>query len=431
MTEEIRHSERTHVALGGSSTYRWWNCPGSINLINLLGRDASSKDSVFSREGTAAHELAELCLRREQEAADYIGQQINGITVDALFAEAVQTYVTTCREYLSDPDWECWIERRFTLKPLDPPGPMAGTSDFVAINRKRKLLTVIDLKFGQGVRVDAKGNFQIRYYALGALLSLPPSTRIDTVVGIIVQPRVENGTTTDSYSVFDLGRWGLELIEHAKATLDPKAPLNPGPWCSKSFCPARGRCPAQSAKQLTIVQDAFAAAAKRRDVPTIDVKLLTPEEVGALYSRLDEVEAAIKAIREAAMGFLKQGIPLPDGKGGQYKLKPSLGHRKYVDQKTAEGWLTSVLGISDNDIWERELISPATAEKLAIQQETLKKDSRKTKAEIKAWVQAQLAEITTRPETAPKIELDTDPIPAQQARRVEFVADKGLASNNK
>lgn len=54
------HAERAHAVLGASGADRWINCPPSARLQEHI----PDKISEYADEGTAAHELSELILRR-------------------------------------------------------------------------------------------------------------------------------------------------------------------------------------------------------------------------------------------------------------------------------------------------------------------------------------------------------------------------------
>ena len=60
----VDHTARAHAKLSPSSAYRWIACPGSIRLSAGI----PDTSSVFAEEGTAAHELCELCLRDRTDA---------------------------------------------------------------------------------------------------------------------------------------------------------------------------------------------------------------------------------------------------------------------------------------------------------------------------------------------------------------------------
>ena len=59
---KIKHSERAHALLSASGANRWLACTPSAKLEEQYGE---RKSSPYAAEGTLAHELAELYLRRD------------------------------------------------------------------------------------------------------------------------------------------------------------------------------------------------------------------------------------------------------------------------------------------------------------------------------------------------------------------------------
>ena len=79
------HADRAHASLGASSASRWMACPGSVRLSEGMPNISSD----YAREGTAAHELAEMCLRQGKPASAFLEQEIEGFEVTEDMAEAV------------------------------------------------------------------------------------------------------------------------------------------------------------------------------------------------------------------------------------------------------------------------------------------------------------------------------------------------------
>lgn len=361
------HAERAHAALGASACSRWWNCPGSIRLSEGL----PSTSSVYADEGTAAHELAQLCLEGRQDAAEYVDRTVAGFVVDEDMASAVQVYVDHCR---SAPASDTMIEARFDLAPLDPPGPMFGTADFVAYDQAEQTLHVYDLKFGKGVQVAAADNPQLKYYALGAMIRLGNDKPVSRIVAAIVQPRAPGDPIRPAeFDAFDLMEWSIELMDRAKGTQQPDAPLQAGAWCK--FCPAAGRCPEQAAQAVAVAQLEFADVVASKEpecslmLPIADA--LSPEQVGFILDRADELDAWLRDVRLAATALLNRGTDVPG-----WKMVAKRGSRKWQDEEAAA--LAFLLdGAPEAEVYEVAVRSPAQLQTLFA--ERLQKENGGTK----------------------------------------------------
>jgi Protein of unknown function (DUF2800) len=230
------HNSRLHSELSASGADRWMHCPGSVRMCG--GRP--SVETVFAAEGTAAHELAQAVLTEDRDADAYIGMMFGDFIVTADMASAVQIYVDTCRR-VADACAFYRIEQQFDLSPLQPPVPIFGTADFIAYSSRRHGLHVVDFKYGKGVLVSTRGNAQLHYYALGASLSIDEP--VSSVTMTIVQPRTSGDPVrTASTGAIELAEWSFTLLDRARATQQPDAPLVAGDWCR--FCPAKACCPA-------------------------------------------------------------------------------------------------------------------------------------------------------------------------------------------
>ncbi|BFL99329.1 hypothetical protein TPCV3_09830 [Cutibacterium avidum] len=140
------------------------NCPPSAVLES--GEPDSS--SAAAEQGTAAHALAEWKLRRALHQApafkpesDWIDDEMQHYTDD--YVAFVQEHISLAREACGDP--QVLIEQRLDFSHVVPGG--FGTGDCLIIAEPK--LQIIDLKYGQGVLVEAERNPQLMLYALGAL----------------------------------------------------------------------------------------------------------------------------------------------------------------------------------------------------------------------------------------------------------------------
>jgi hypothetical protein len=412
--DAMLHADREHADLGASNCYIWWNCPGMLNLMRKL--KPIRRTSPEAEKGTAAHEVAHLCLLNSQDAIEMVDRVFNNIVIDEDTAYNVQKYVDLCRSFMT-PDSECFTERKFNLKKLSPPAPMLGTSDFSAVIRKQRKLIIVDYKNGY-IQVDAQGNPQLKYYVLGVLCSLPADVLIEDIEVYIVQPNGRGpAVKTANYKMSEIFEWHLELLEHARATQEPDAPLCAGSWCK--FCPNAGLCQTQADAAMEAAQLEFVAepepGTEMVTYATTEVRQLTPEQLGNLMLKFPLVEDFMRSVEDTVKGMIASGIDVPN-----WKLISSLGHRFWKNPDVTSKKLTSSWGLEENDVWERKLVSPATVEKLL--RPKLRELGIKGKNADEMLAQA-LGPLTDRPNGKPRLVRDTDPAPALLAPGDEFTAE--------
>lgn len=422
----LNHADREHVELSPSSSYRWMACPASIRL----SRGIPNRSSAASLEGTAAHELAQLCLTNRQDAEEYVGRVVSEHEVTAEMAEGVQVYVDEVRRVHHDalPSAR-WIEHRVNLAALNPPGPMAGTADALCYVTGHSTVYVHDLKFGARTRVAADSP-QLRIYALGAMLAVaadPVFGRMPVrrVVATIVQPRQpaagRDPIRSIEYDAEDLLFWAELLMEHARAALAPDSPAKAGAWCQ--FCPAAGRCPEQAKDALRVAQLEFGdLVAQQATPPPADAAVLSPEELGRIASALPALEQFIRSVRAAVVGEISEGREVPG-----WKLVETEGHAKWQAPEDAAVNLL-MHGI---DPWQpQEIISPAKAREritatsygFAIEDWEAAgkpKGKKPTKKDHEALARDALAPATYRPRNTALVPA-ADPRPAIAGGAAEF-----------
>lgn len=353
-----------HSVLGASSSHRWMKCAGSVRL----SADQPDTSSIYAMEGTAAHEVAEQCLRDGVDADLYIGQTIHvvdqsdpsgetqvPIEVTADMVEAVQVYLDYIRETAGSLDLH--IEVRVSLadvKPEDVDVDMFGTVDCAFYDEDERHLHVNDYKHGRGTVVEVPGNTQCLYYALGAILKL--RKRPDKITTTIVQPRAPH---TDGPVRSFTYTWG-EIIEFkdavmaaAQRAMAPDAPVGPvGDHCK--FCPAMAVCPAQHENALSVAGDEFGTALETLE--GADPGELTEGQFLQILEAADAIEDYLRAVRERAHMLLEQGVDVPG-----WKLVAKRATRRWADEETAAKYLQRKLG--KKGAYNLKLLSPAQAEK--------------------------------------------------------------------
>jgi hypothetical protein len=317
-----------HSKIGASSMHRWSQCPGSVRLSEGI----ESVSSKYAEEGTEAHALAERVLRNGAKAwagADPEMREHVGVYVDLIQRERKGN--------------EFWIEHKFNLDNLYP--GLYGTADAVIYDAKTKTLRVYDLKYGAGLAVEVERNPQLLYYALGALLSV--DLPCETVETVIVQPRCphpDGSVRRWSIPAVDLIDFGADLVKYAKATEKPDAPLVPGAWCR--FCPAAGVCPATRSKAQDLAKREFSS----------DLSY-DPKQLAETLTWLPVLEGWIESVRQFAYAEAEHGRTPPG-----WKLVEKRATRKWRDEDEAAKACGKLL--SDDELYETKLLSPAKVEKL-------------------------------------------------------------------
>ena len=327
-----------HALLSASSSHRWLNCNPSARLE----QEFADRETEAAAEGTAAHALAEhklrkaLKMRTKKPISKYDSDEMDAYT---------DGYVEFVLEQLAEAKKDCkdpliLVEQKLDFSCFVPDG--FGTGDCIII--ADKTLHIIDLKYGQGILVEAEGNPQMMLYALGALRLFDSLYDIETVSMTIYQPRRENVST-----------WSIPvdaLMEWTENTLKPKAELAfkgegeflPGSWCT--FCKAAVKCRARAEAKLQLAQYEFAMP-----------PLLTDEEIEDILVRLDDLTKWANEIMAYA-----QNAAINQGKVWRgFKLVESRTNRKYTDE---EAVAQAAKNAGYHDIYKHSLITITEMERL-------------------------------------------------------------------
>lgn len=338
-----------HSLNSPSSFSRRINCPGSANME----KDLPNKSSPYAAEGTAAHELAEMCLLKDHEPAEYFGEEIvidkdgsvQRFTVNQDMIDAVKTHVDYCRGLLADEDL---VEEKFELPFLGK--DEKGTSDYTGLTPE--ILHVVDYKHGRGVPVEAIGNIQGLCYGLGAARRFQKEDW-KTLRITIVQPRAyhEDGPIR-SWDVprEELADYIVNFAFYAKRTQDPHAPLNVGDWCR--FCKAKPICPQQAIfAQETAEMDFEDPTSK-----PVPVNFLTDEQIADLVlNKIKLIEQWCQSVKDYAQSRAEEGSPPPGT-----KLVATRAVRIFSDKDAAEQALSARYG---EKVYNKKFMSAPQVEK--------------------------------------------------------------------
>jgi len=395
--------ELEHSPIGASSSNRWMRCPGSVRAL----RNIEDRPSKPAAEGTAAHAIAEECLRDGTDADEHEGRvlEVDGweFEVDEDMVNGVQLFLDVMRETQESMGAkEIFPEQRMSLERVRP--GMFGTCDASAIKGKR--LAVGDFKYGR-VRVSARENSQGLYYALGALFAMDPHKKVEEIEIIIVQPRtpdpVRRWVVTRDY----MKKWAKVLRKAADATRDPDAPRIPGAiqceWCDfKTHCPELETYVHERASIEFDDDDEFVSAEGVTDGETDDVEDLAPSIVRRTLEWGPLVKSYIDACETKAAELMEMGVPL---KG--YKLVERRAHRKWKGAVPVTEKALRAKGLTKKSLYkDPALKSPAQVEKL------LPKDQR-----------SDIAYLYSAESSGHKVVPEADPAPAARAGAASDFAD--------
>lgn len=354
------------------------------------------KDTIFTREGTIAHAMAEAILRDmlaqnlEQfpEPAEYLTSRSGVILAEFCktcdregldwreMAETVYDhYVRPVYEAylgakLQDPDAELLIEARLKLSEFIPEG--FGSSDAVLIYGRT--LEVFDLKYGKGVKVDAEKNAQMMCYALGAYCGPGETYDIADVRMTIIQPRLRHESS-----------WAItapDLLHWAHTSLKPAAQLAfrgegeqvPGEHCR--FCKVAAKCRALADYTLRVTQE------------KTEPGVMSLEEIAKLLPHFATIKSWISSVEEFALEAALEGDTIPG-----YKVVEGRSVRKISN--TAE----AIARLDGAGIPAENYLKPAELKTLTDLEKTLTKKGFKT----------ILGDLVIKPEGKPTLVEEADP----------------------
>jgi len=302
-----------HALLSASSAHKWIACPPSA----LLSKKFEDSSSSFAQEGTDAHTLAQYKLEKllglptkdPTESLSFYDEEMNDHAEN--YAAFVLEQVEKAKETCVDP--QVLIEQKLDFSSYVPEG--FGHVDCLII--ADGTLTVIDYKYGLGIKVSSERNPQMFCYALGGLTLFDGIYDIDNVRLIIYQPRREN---ISEYSISK-----SELIQWAEDVLSPTAELaskgegeyKAGEHCQ--FCKAKATCRKRAEYNLELAKYDF-------EVPAT----LDHDEIAAILVKADELISWANDVKEYA---LKEALNGTKFEG--FKLVAGRSNRKYTDEAAA------------------------------------------------------------------------------------------------
>ncbi|MCF8566877.1 DUF2800 domain-containing protein [Alicyclobacillus tolerans] len=344
-SQPVPHETRSHALLSASSSKIWLSCTPSARLSEQF----PDTESVYAKEGSLAHEIAELKLRKafvEPMGPRKFNSQLKKLKENPLYQSEMDKHTDTYVDYISHivhayntPPYVA-VEKRLDYSFYAPEG--FGTGDCVII--AGNTLYINDLKYGKGVPVDANGNTQMRLYALGAIAEYGILYPITEVKMAIIQPRLDT-IGEDSISVDELLAWGESIKPIAQLAFAGQGEFVPGDHCR--FCRARFTCRARVEVHTAL-----------EDFKQMKPPLISDEEVGDILERARNLAKWVADLEEYALTQCLSGSNIPG-----WKAVEGRGSRQFTNTDEAFHRLMEN-GIEEAMLYERKPLTAPNVEKL-------------------------------------------------------------------
>lgn len=342
--------ERAHAKLSASSAARWMACPPSVNMTESMPDTASS----YAAEGTLAHSLAELALRKyftkgigPKKYEKMRDEIITNATWEGepLYKKEMDGYVETYFDYVKSVALGynspfVVLEKRVDFSSWVPGG--FGTADCIIISGDT--LHVIDLKYGKGVPVSAENNPQLQLYALGAYHAYKILYDIKTIKLSIVQPRL-NSISEWSLDLSDLFEFGTKVAAAAMLADQGGGEFNPGEHCK--FCPGRAVCRARAEYNVQLA-----------GFSKLQPETISNDEIGHYLQLGRNVASWLKDLEDYALSQCLAGQEVAG-----WKAVEGMSWRAWTDRDAAFNAIIES-GVNEAMLYERKPLNIAEVEKM-------------------------------------------------------------------
>jgi hypothetical protein len=349
--------KKQHALLAPSSAERWLHCTPSAREEEKYAEEDSSESSLYAQEGTLAHELGcnliayTLKFGANSTIADVepFINNIEDIKKNHLYNKEMLDYMQAYRDFVIEKynemrsktkDAVLFLEQRLDFSLYVNGG--FGTGDSIIIGDGN--IEIIDLKYGQGIKVEAKENKQMMLYALGAYTAYSYIYDIKSVTMTIYQPRINNYSSWN-IEMSELLKWGNnELRPKAILAYEGLGNYEAGKHCH--FCKARNRCKEYANYCLEVMKEPLQQANELKDKDIINI-LQKADIIKKWLSSIEEY-----ALNEALKGKKWQG----------YKLVEGRSNRVFTDNDKVVDTLTKA-GIAEALLYDKKLKTITTLEK--------------------------------------------------------------------
>lgn len=335
-----------HALLGPSSASRWMACPPSVNLT----KDMPDTTSEYAAEGSLAHEIAELKLKKKivdpGMSARKFNAEMKKLKGRELYQEEMQEFTDIYVDFIQEQMCACEntpyvaVEQKVDFSQYVPQG--FGTADCILISGD--IIHIIDFKYGRGVVVDAEENPQMLLYTLGAYLAYNFLYDIKRIQMSIVQPRVSHFSSWEC-DVDYLLSFAEKAKEKALMASEGQGEFQAGKHCK--FCKAKTTCRTRAEENLELEGWQYALP-----------PLLKTHEVGHILKKAEDLAAWAKELKEWALSECLNGNEIPG-----WKAVHGRGSRSFTDTDEAVKVLVEK-GIAEELLYERKYLTLAHMEKV-------------------------------------------------------------------
>ena len=399
MPKPSSQSSPPKLKLRPSDAHRWLSCKASPGMLVKHADDLPQQTFAYTEEGTLAHEYA---------ASILLGRKWSGAKIDADMKAYVSEYVDFVRRRLKElgPKAKLLVEQKM---PLFYAPDSNGVVD-VAISSPDSL-HIIDLKYGEGVSVEAKRNPQLAIYLRNAAdrFKVDLST-IQKFSMTIFQPRARDNRVVRRWepSPQEIEVMLFEIEETAQAILsDPDSqPFAPSEDTCQ-FCPLQPVCPSYAGMLLGQLPEAV----EKTVVPVQTLQFpspstLTLDQVSSVFRIKRQFIAWLETVEDYVLAMHAAGTKVP----GTKVVEGRGGNRFWKDEKAALSTLKRVFPVKK--IVKSELVSPSAVEKLLAP--LVKKNKVRP-----AFVQ-KIESLVGKPPGKPTLVDETDPREAVDLSLAEF-----------
>ena len=333
-----------HALLGPSSAARWIACPPSVRLCEQF----EDVESEYAEEGSLAHEIAELKVRKLIDpglTSRKFTAAMKKLKDKELYREEMQGYTDEYVEFIQEQMYSysttphTAVEQKVDFSQYVPDG--FGTADCILI--ADDTLHIIDFKYGKGVPVNVENNAQLLLYALGAYLAYEMIFPIEHIKISIVQPRLNNIVTWECRLDYLL-EFAKIAQEKAAMALKGEGDFNCGEHCK--FCKAKAVCRERANANLELAKYEFKAADQ-----------LTREEIGQILEKAKDLAKWADDLKDYALSESLKGNEVPG-----WKAVNGRGSRSFTNTDEAIKVLVDN-GIAEELLFERKYLTLAQIEK--------------------------------------------------------------------